>query len=327
MVGGDEKNVVLLLARLVDLPNGLVGGLHSLESSLVDTSVANHVGWCKVVHDEWVLLLLDSLGNLLCDASGAHLWGKIVRGDGLVGGDEILGLVTLLEREDLLDTTVEEEGDVGVLLGLGNVDLLDALGTKGLSENITHVLGLESNGEWVVKLVLGHSREPDVLWVCEVRLWRTVDVAEELGDFADTIGAVVEEEDLVVVLDAALLATDNDGLQELIVLILAVSLLDSCDGVAAVLALSENHTLEGNLDSVPALVTVHGVVAANDGGNLSDADFLGLVEKLLHVAGAGLGVGIASIAEEMDVDVGNANLLGHLEEGVKVVLLGVLGII
>lgn len=110
-----------------------------------------------------------------------------------------MSLISGLERKGLLNTAVEEEGDVGVFLGLGDVDLVDSLGSEGLGEDVTHVLGLECDWEWVVELVLGHGGEGDVLWVGEVLQRRTVCVTEELGDFSDTIGSVVEEEDLVVV--------------------------------------------------------------------------------------------------------------------------------
>jgi len=39
----------------------------------------------------------------------------------------------------------------------------------------------------------------NVLRVWEVGLWRTVDIAQELSDFSNTVGTVVEEEDGVVV--------------------------------------------------------------------------------------------------------------------------------
>lgn len=61
------------------------------------------------------------------------------------------------------------------------------------------MLGLECNFEWVIELVLGHGSKSDVFWVGEVWFWRTVNVAKKLGDFSDTIGSVVEEENLVVI--------------------------------------------------------------------------------------------------------------------------------
>lgn len=199
VVSGDEEDVALLLASLEDLANGLVGGRATNDGSFVYTSVADHVGGCEVVHDEGEALLAETLHDLVGNTIGRHLRGLVVGRNGLVGGNEILTLVTDLKREDLLDTTVEEEGDVGVLLGLSNVDLLNALLAKPLSQDIVHALGLESNRKGVIALVAGHGHQLGELGVGEVGQDGLVNIAEELGDLSDTVGSVVEEEDGIVV--------------------------------------------------------------------------------------------------------------------------------
>lgn len=198
VIGGDEKDVALLLAGIVDLSDGLVGGLNTHESGLVHTSVADHVWRRKVVHDEGKLVLSQTLGHLDGHTIGRHLRGLVVGCDTLVRGHEILRLITSLKLEDLLDTTVEEESDMGVLFCLGNVYLLDVLLTEPLGEDITHVLGLVGNLEGVVSLVLGHGDKVD-LGIGEIGPGRSVDVSEELGDLSDTVGSVVEEEDVVAI--------------------------------------------------------------------------------------------------------------------------------
>lgn len=125
-------------------------------------------------------------------------------------------------------------------------------------------------------------------------------------------------------LEATLITSNNDGLEELVCLALLVTLLDGLDRVLAGLALALDKTLHGDLDTLPPLVTVHGVVTADNRGDLADAELLDLVLKLLHVGGAGLGVGVASIAEEVDVDLGDLVLLGGFEKSIEVSLLGVL---
>jgi hypothetical protein len=61
------------------------------------------------------------------------------------------------------------------------------------------VLRRESNGECVIGLVLGHGGEGDVLGVREVGTRGAVVVTQQLGNLTDTIRAVVEEEDGVVI--------------------------------------------------------------------------------------------------------------------------------
>lgn len=194
MVGGDHEDVVVLLAGLVDLTNGLIGGGNTLKGGLIHTSVANHVRRGEIVHDKVELVLAQALGHLTTNLGSAHLRVQIVGGDPRRGNH-----ITDLTRELLFNTTVEEEGNVGVLLGLGDMALLEVLLAQPLSQDITHVLGSKCDGEGVIGLVLRHGGERDVLGVDDVGKRGTVVVTQELGDFTDTIRAVVEEEESVVV--------------------------------------------------------------------------------------------------------------------------------
>jgi len=124
-------------------------------------------------------------------------------------------------------------------------------------------------------------------------------------------------------LNTAFLTTNDDGLQELIVLILRVAVLDSLERVGAVLTLPSNQTLHTNLDTLPALVTVHDVVTANDSGNITKANLLGLVKQLLHVQNGALGVGITTVAEEVNEDLGDLHLLGEVEQSEQMSDVGV----
>ena len=99
----------------------------------------------------------------------------------------------------LFDAAVEEEGDVRVFLGLGDVALPHGQPGQVLGEHVAHVLGGEGDGEGIVGFVLGHGADGDVARVGEGRFRAAVDVAEELGDFAHAVGAVVEEEERIVV--------------------------------------------------------------------------------------------------------------------------------
>lgn len=194
MISGNEEHVIVLLAGLVDLTNGLVGSSNTLDGSLVHTSVADHIRGCEVVHDEIKLALTNALRHLITDGGGAHLGVKVVGGHSGRGDH-----VTNLTRELLLNTTVEEESNVRVLLGLGNVALREVLLAQPFRQNIAHVLRREGNGECVVGLVLGHGGEGDVLGVREVGTRGAVVVTQQLGNFTDTIRAVVEEKDGVVI--------------------------------------------------------------------------------------------------------------------------------
>ena len=113
VIGSNTKNVTSLFTSIVNSLDGLVGCTNSNNCSIVVTGMTNHVGRSKVAHDEFVFASLDNLGDLVGDTLDAHLGLLVVSGD-LGRGDH----VSFLALELLLDTTVEEEGNVGVFLGL-----------------------------------------------------------------------------------------------------------------------------------------------------------------------------------------------------------------
>jgi hypothetical protein len=75
-----------------------------------------------------------------------------------------------------------------------------------------------------------------------------------------------------------LLAANNDGLEEFIILALFVPLVDGLDGIAALFALTEDETLHRNLNPVPPLVAIHGIISPNNGRQLPNSHLLRLCQ-------------------------------------------------
>ena len=226
--------------------------------------MANHVRRSEIVHQELEFLIGNALAQGVRDGRGGHFRIEIV-GRYFGAGDQF----AVFAPELFLDAAVEEEGDVGVLFGLGDVALFEVVGGEVFGQDVAHVLGPEGDGERVVGLVLGHGGDGDVFRVGEGGFGTAVDVAEELGDFSDAVGAVVEEEEGVVVVDAGGGAVDDDGFEELVVFALGVFLFDGGDGVGGggdVGARAGDEPFHADFDAVPSLVAVHYVVAADDGG-------------------------------------------------------------
>jgi len=199
MIARHEEDVAVLFASVVDLADGFIGSGAGGDGGLVDAGVADHVGGGEVVHEEFVLAGFDAVAEFVGDALGGHFGVEVVGGD-FGGGDEVAVFVWKL----FLDAAVEEEGDVGVFFGFGDVALVNLLCGEVFGEDVTHVLGLEGDGEGVGGVVGGHCCEGDVFGVGEGGFGAAVDRAEELGYFADAVGAVVEEEECIVVWKGAL---------------------------------------------------------------------------------------------------------------------------
>ena len=79
----------------------------------------------------------------------------------------------------------------------------------------------------------------------------------------------------------------------------------------------------GEPDAFPALVAIHGIVAANDGGDAGLGDFGdGLFEGAEEMATGG-GGDVASVGDGVDEKFRGAGLAGDFKEGEKVFEMGV----
>ena len=74
--------------------------------------MTNHIGGCKIAHDELVVAFLEDLCNFISDALDAHLRILVIGGD-FGRRDQ----VPFFSFELLLHTSVEKERDVGIFLG------------------------------------------------------------------------------------------------------------------------------------------------------------------------------------------------------------------
>ena len=99
------------------------------------------------------------------------------------------------------------------------------------------------------------------------------------------------------------------------------------DGVGDALALAARHRPVDAGDAVPAVVAVHGVVAAGDGGDLGGslaADLRGARQQLGHIVLRAGGRGVAPIGEGVDVDAARPHrVAASPQAGVEVALVGV----
>lgn len=123
-------------------------------------------------------------------------------------------------------------------------------------------------------------------------------------------------------MDPSFVAAYDDWLQELICFILLVSLLDCGDRIIRTLAFTVDQALDGDLDPLPSFVTVHGIVPADDGDELSDLLLLYEVKELFRVLCGGAGSGVTAIAKEVDEDMWDFELLRSLKERKEVTDVG-----
>ena len=137
--------------------------------------------------------------------------------------------------------------------------------------------------------------------------------------FTDAVGAVVEVEDGVTVLDAAGGAVHNDGFEEFVGFACVVAGAYCCHGVGGFFAFALHEPREPDFDALPAFVAVHDVVSPYDGRDLAESQHFGMCEEGFEVALSGLGIGVAAVAEEVDPDFFDAVVFCDFEEAEEVV--------
>ena len=296
---------------------GFVNGLAGGDAGLQETGVAHHVGVSKV-HDGDVVVG-NGVHKLICHFAYAHLGLEVV-GSYLSGGgyeDAVLAL------ELGFYSTVEEEGDVGVFLGLCNAQLLKAGGGNHLAEDVGELFLLEYHGGGVAGLVLRHG---DVVYV---RVYAAVEAVEVVvyecaGELAGAVCTEVEEEYHIFIAYAlGVCLAEDAGLEELVRHAVCIALFSKlCGGAGAGLALAEYDGVPAYLHAVPAFVAVHGVETAYHGSNLGTVGGNGILQ-LFEEPGAALGVGITAIGNGVNHDVLHSGLSSNFHHADEVVYVGV----
>lgn len=119
-------------------------------------------------------------------------------------------------------------------------------------------------------------------------------------------------------LDTALIPINDEGFQKFIGLVLLVLRFDGLDGIINCLTLTTYKAVYSDLDSLPSLVTIHGVISSYNSGKLTILFLLQEFKEVLGIFRRRTRCGITTITKEVNIDMRNALLLGSLQEGVKV---------
>jgi len=218
------------------------------------------------------------------------------------------------------------------------VALVGVLFGKGLGKHVVHGRRRESYRESPFRVVPRHSGNVEI--VRDVDFHRLVWERKYCSNLSHTVGSVVEHKHGVALfrsaglrtacvktltLDARILGAADDRLDELVGDILSVPILDRLEEVISVdlVTLTIGESVDSQLDAIPSLVAVHGIVPTSDSADFSDADLLDVVLELLDVFGCGPGSGVTSVPNVVDVHVLNLVVLCSSKEGKEVLDVGV----
>ena len=162
-------------------------------------------------------------------------------------------------------------------------------------------------------IVLGHAhkvyREKAVL-ALEAGEFR---IDEGTGDFARAIRTEVCKDDGIVCLDLTVLCGDyrND---ELVGNLCIIRRLYSGNRIVKIRALAVYHRGIRLDQTLKAVVTIHGIISAVDGRNLSDTDFVQLCLQLLDKVDAGGRRNVTAVHEAVYKHLGQTVLLCQIQQ-------------
>ena len=323
VVGNDDGFVAHLFCCLNHFVHTLVNGLHCGLDGRVYAGVTHHVAVGKVHHNPVILACLDGVHELILHLVGRHLGLQVVCGHlGRVHQYAVFSCIGFLA------SAVEEESHVCILLGLGRVQLLEALAADVFAQCVLYVLLGEENVQALERCVVrSHAVVLQAGYGLHA-LFRHVLLCEDDGQFLGPVVAVVVEDDDVALLDASVDVGVDEGLHEFVgvLMLLGVAVVASLHGlyhVGALPALALDELVVGHLDAVPALVAVHGIESAYDAGYGSCAYLVDVLLQVGDEALARLRVGVASVHEAVYVAVLYAILLGYVYQFQDVAEAGV----
>ena len=144
-------------------------------------------------------------------------------------------------------------------------------------------------------------------------------LSQRNGNLLGAVVAEVEEEHHIALLDASVNSRVDDGFDKLVGNALVIGLLDGTHHIVALLAHASRKHVIGHLDAIPVVITVHRIIAANNGGHCTSA-LLAVLSDSCYKALAALGVGVTTIHETVNKHTLQGILLGDVAQGHQVLL-------
>ena len=283
----------------INAANGLHGGVHI-------AGVPNHVGVGVVDHNKGVDPLADRCHAPIGEGVSRHVRGLVVGGH-LGGGDQM----AILTRKRLFHPAVEEIGDVGIFLGFSRAELAQAGAGDHLAQQVIKRFRWEGNGHRQGFVVL---REGDHRQGVNVLALEALEVAVHQGsrELPDAVGAEVEQHQGIA--GADLLWPKANWLEEFITGAGLMGRLHHLQRRLVADAVVFGQQPVSPLHPLPAVVAIHGPVAAAECCQPANTGSLDLLLQRGEIAGGAIGWGIAPIGDAVDAHLSDALLLGPLQE-------------
>ena len=315
MVGDDQELALDGLQGFDNLADAGIDRFNGLDSGFKDARMADHIGIGEIEHDHVIFIGLNLFDDFFRHDRRVHFRLQIVSRNFRRRHED-----TVFTGIGFFFTAIKEIRDVSVFFRFGNAQL----GLAGLGQDFAQCVGdpffIIDDVYRKVVFVTGHGRK------VRVQFLRTRE-AVEIGDdesgrqLTGPVGAEVEEDDAVPILDGMFMDDCRDD--EFVGNVSCIGMFQAGLGIRFLRSFAEGDGIIGFFDAFPALVAVHGIVAAADGGDFTDAEFCALVFQFLEVFAGTAGQYVAAVEEGVDVDFLQAIALRHFQKTIEMLFTAV----
>ena len=321
VIGGDDPRAAARTQRLKNSPEAGVDRLAGFDGCFELAGVADHVRICKIHDDGVEIALFDCVDDGIRNACGGHLRLQVVGGNFLRRDDD-----SLFAGEWLFDAAIEEIGDVRVFFRFGDAkilvlqfgedvrkDVLEFFRADDVLEPRPGFFVLRHGNEFQIRLVARDRR------ICRSRvrasarvIWRARSARKLKKITASSLrirprGAAGFPGAASEVITAG---TMNSSVTPVF-----VARAHRGNRVAEfAVGVAMNHRAVGLLDSFPAIVAIHCVVAADHGSDLADAVLAHFLFELADKIDAAVRRRVAAVHEAMNENAGDFIFARHAQK-------------
>ena len=321
VIGGDNPGgfVVAGFKRLVDTPETQVHRFHRFNGRFQIAGVTHHIR-VGVIHDDGVeFVFLDGLYHRVGDAFGAHLGLQIVSGN-----FRRRNQYAFFTAKRLFDAAIEKVSDMRVFFGFSAAQVAQIHVGEDLRKDVLHFLRADDVAQPRPGFfILGHAHIEKIFGAFGVGDFIEARLSESFGDLASAVGTEVEEDDGIVVANEAARSSavrfgDDDRLDEFVGGAAFVALAQRGGGFGGMLRrVAVDDCAISFLDSLPAIIAIHGEIAAGKRGNASNAIFADFLLEAADEIDSAVRRGVAAVHKAMDEDALDVILFGHAQQREK----------
>ena len=322
VVSGEQRRAAHFKYLVGDALYALVHDVHGLYRRGYHARVAHHVAVGKVEYHHVVFARAQFLYHLVRHKVGAHFGLQVVGGH-LGRGYQVAHFAGV----GRLYAAVEEEGNVRVLLRLGNAQLLHAKGGDVFAQRVLYVFfgeGYLYAGE--LRVVNGEAdvsrfKEAGLSFKGRALGHHEFALRNGAGDLPGPVGAEVEEYHAVALFQkphGPAVFVYLGGLYKLVCHAILIARFQGVRGVFALYSLAEGEHVVCLFHAVPVVVAVHCVISAAHRGYLAAAYPVYLCLQRAHEARAGGGGNVPAVGKAVHEHVFQSPSLCHLQKGIQV---------